>query len=290
MSNGILYHYCPTSSFHGIVHSRSLWLSSLSLANDTMEGRLVALAIARVAKKDSLSDEHIARLVETVGIVEKIIDGFGFCLSEDGDLLSQWRGYAADATGVAIGFRTEYVDWLSNASKGKALPGITLQQVTYDLDVHDAMVEPTYREVKGFIEAGAFKIPRHGGLLLGARSREDIEREREANATAYRHLAFKVLTLFPELFKLKGPAFREEREWRLLSYFTKGGRDQCSHRVVQGRIVPFRVYELLELERKPIAEVILGPKHGTPAAVVEDFLNQNEFAETIVRRSEASYR
>lgn len=28
------------------------------------------------------------------------------CFSEDGDLLSQWRVYAADATGYAIGFAT----------------------------------------------------------------------------------------------------------------------------------------------------------------------------------------
>src|SRR5262245_38942533 len=81
----ILYHYCSTASFHAITQSHSLWLSALSLSNDTMEGKLVASAIARLAKKDSLDPDTIRRLQDSIGVLEQIMEGLGFCLSEDGD-------------------------------------------------------------------------------------------------------------------------------------------------------------------------------------------------------------
>lgn len=37
------------------------------------------------------------------------------CFSGNGDLLSQWRGYAGDGTGIAIGFKTKYLkNWKSD--------------------------------------------------------------------------------------------------------------------------------------------------------------------------------
>jgi hypothetical protein len=85
----ILYHYCSTASFLAIAQSQSFWLSSLSLSNDTMEGKLVASVIAHLAERDSLDQRTISSLQDAIGIFEQIIDGLGFCLSEDGDLLSQ---------------------------------------------------------------------------------------------------------------------------------------------------------------------------------------------------------
>jgi len=285
----ILYHYCPTASFLAIVQSQSLWLSSLSLSNDTMEGKLVASAIARLAERDSLDRDSVRRLQDAIGVFEKIVDGLGFCLSEDGDLLSQWRGYAGDATGVAIGFSTEYLDWFSKTSMSHDKPGFTLQKVEYEPSAHDSRVEPTYRQVKGLIDAGAFKTPSLLGLLIGPTNQE-AEQENTAIQKAHTQLSLTLLSLFSELFRLKAVAFREEHEWRLLSHLVKGGEDACSHRVVHDRIVPFRKVELVGLERSPIAEVILGPKHGTPPKTVEDFLKQNHYGAVRVRRSEASYR
>jgi hypothetical protein len=108
-----LYHYCSTASFHAITQSHALWLSSLSLSNDTMEGKLVARAIARLAERDSLESKGFRLLQRIIVLLELAFDGLGFCLSEKDDLLSQWRGYAADATGVSIGFSKEYLKRLA---------------------------------------------------------------------------------------------------------------------------------------------------------------------------------
>jgi hypothetical protein len=286
----ILYHYCSTASFHAIIQSHALWLSSLSLSNDTMEGKLVASTIARLAKRDSVDQDSVRRIQDTIGFLEKVLDGLGFCLSEDGDLLSQWRGFAADATGVSIGFSTEYLNWLSEAIKSHDRSGFTLKKVEYEPSVHESCIDPVYLQIKGSIAAGAFKTLGRRSLLFDSRTDEEIERDDASIRSAHSKLFGDTLALLPELFRLKAHAFREEREWRLLSYLVKGGEDNCSHRIVHDRIIPYRKIELVESERHPVAEVILGPKHGTPTKIVEDFLKLKGYGLVKVRRSEASYR
>jgi hypothetical protein len=254
-----------------------------------MEGKLVAQAFTRLAERDSLDPYSVSRLRDAVGILEEIIDGLGFCLSEDGDLLSQWRGYAADATGVSIGFSAEYLNWLSETHKIHNELRFSLQKIEYESSAHESHIEPTYRKIRQFIDAGAFKTPGRR-MLLDTRTDDKIKQDNAAIKKAQSQLSLTVLPLFSELFHLKAYAFREEREWRLLSHLVKGGEDHCSHRVVHDRIVPYRKIELAGLERSPITEVILGPKHGTPPRVVEDFLKQNQYAVVRVRGSEASYR
>ena len=285
----VLYHYCSTDVFHSIVEANSIWLSSLSLSNDTMEGKLVADVVARLAARDGLSHSDSHRLQEMVGFFENMLDGLGFCLSEEGDLLSQWRGYAADATGVSIGFSRQYLDWLAEQTKGKETSGFTLLKVHYDPQAHEAEVGPTYKETKRLIEAGAF---RSSGIrtLLGPRTDEQVEQEKRETAKLLKTLSDTMLMLFTKLFLLKSPGFREEKEWRLLSYLVRGGEDTSFYRAAGDRLIPYRSYKLIQPERRPIAEVILGPKHLSPIKVIEDFLKQNGYGSARIKRSETTYR
>ena len=283
----VLYHYCSTDVFHSIVEKQTLWLSSLSLSNDTMEGKLVASAFARLAERDGLDRATRERLLEMISYFEQIVDGLGFCLSEEGDLLSQWRGYAMNATGVSVGFSRQYLDWYAEASQGKDKPGFTVQKVQYDVK-HQNEVSPTYIEAKRLIDAGAFKFPgiRH---LLDFRTDEQVEQEQKEAERASSTLSVVMLMLFAKLFVLKSPAFREEKEWRLLSYLTRGQEDGRCYRAIGDRLIPYRSYEFIQLERQPIIEVVLGPKHLTPSRVVEDS-KQNGYGAVTVKRSEATYR
>jgi hypothetical protein len=69
-----------------------------------MEGTLVAEVLARIAEADGLDQAETQRLQELVSGLEQVIDGLGFCLSEDGDLLSQWRGYAANSGDTILNY------------------------------------------------------------------------------------------------------------------------------------------------------------------------------------------
>lgn len=285
----ILYHYCSTAAFHSIVSSRALWLSSLSLSSDSAEGKLVASAIRRLAIKDGLDKHTTDRLLQLVAGVESVIDGFGFSLSEAGDLLSQWRGYAQDGTGVAIGFSKQYLEALAEASRHPEHAGFTLQTVSYSEVEHENHVRDTYAKVRELIDQGAFKIP---GVrsLLDTRTDEEIEAETTQIREVYSRLSLTILFLFSELFLLKSDAFLEEREWRLLSYYARAKSDTCLFRTSANKLIPYRSFELKEFDDSPITEVLLGPKHETPVQVVEDILHQAGFGEVAVRKSKATYR
>lgn len=285
----ILYHYCSNNEFYSIISKREIWLSSLSLSSDSMEGKLVTKLIGGMAKADKLDEITIQRLTSSVSLLEEVIEGLGFCLSGEGDLLSQWRGYAEDATGVSIGFSKDYLDKLSEASKNTELPGFTLQKIIYDYNAQQELLKPTYKKIRELIDEGAFRMPRMK-TLLGAKSQEEIDAENEKIKKTFSALNLTILTLFASLFLLKTKAFQEEREWRLISFLVKVTTNKCLFHASPNKIIPYRKYSLLDLGESPIVKVILGPKNKTPECFIDSFLKQNKFSNVGVIRSEASYR
>jgi hypothetical protein len=285
----ILYHYCSNSAFYSIVSNKSIWLSSLSLSNDTMEGRLVSEILLKLAEEDSLKEYDSNRLRDMVDDLREFFDGLGFCLSENGDLLSQWRGYANDASGVSIGFSDEYLELLSRETKSQGGAGFTLQKVEYENATQVELIRPAYAEIKELIDKGAFRFPAIGGIL-GRRTDEEIEKETRETKKIFSQLSMAVLMLFSKLYLLKAKAFREEREWRLISYLVKEAEDHCSFRASHDRIIPYREFKIPPLSKDAITEVYLGPKNITPNHIIKSFLNQNGFENTKVLRSEATYR
>lgn len=161
----VLYHYCSNAAFHSIVENRSIWLSALSLSSDTMEGKLVTDVIAQMAKSDGLDQANIQRLKEYVSLLEQIMEGLGFCLSEEGDLLSQWRGYADDASGVSIGFSKKYLEKLSEDSLNPQKSGFTLKKVEYEYESQKKRIQATYDKIKDYIKQGAYKPLRYQTIL-----------------------------------------------------------------------------------------------------------------------------
>lgn len=284
-----LYHYCTAEAFVSIIRYRSIWLSSLTLSNDTLEGRLVSRTIMELAREDDLDLHTLQRLEQSIAIIEEMFDGLGFCLSEDGDLLSQWRGYADDARGLSIGFSQAYLEKLSQLNEEQKLPNFTLQKVVYDPEAHKAELSPTYTELRKLIDDGVFRNPGISSLL-DTRSGDEIRAQKLIFDQANQKLFIKLFELYPKIFKLKAPAFREEREWRLVSSLIKNVDHDCDYRNAAGRIVPFRSFNLINIDVPAIDEVILGPKHPTPSPVVSAILKRYGFDGVEVRSSEATYR
>lgn len=288
MGKDVLYYYCSTFTFHSIIENRSIWLSSLSLSSDSLEGKIVERVMVELATEAGMNSSHIKRLRGMIENLLRVADGLGFCLSQAGDILSQWRGYAADGTGVSIGFSTEYLTWLAKNRLDRDDASFILRQVKYRTEEHRGLVEPAFQTSREYIEAGAFDTP--GLTILASRSKGEIE---EAKASAQKALAGLISTVLPlltDLFVLKSDAFQEEREWRLISLFSKGGSEHCSHHAVEDRIIRHREVAIEELERGPVVKVILGPKHQSPVENVKEFLAQNGFADVEVERSKATYR
>jgi len=286
-----LYHYCSTDTFTSIIRGRAIWLSALSLSNDTLEGKLVRRTLTRLAGRDNLDSNAQDGLWAALASLEGMLDGLGFCLSEEGDLLSQWRGYAANATGVSIGFASSYLTALGRSHATTTKSGFSLWKVSYSDEEHEESVAPIYQGIPRHIAAGAFDEPGTRGLLDG-RSAEEVKRDDNQIADARRTLRRDMLDLIRHLYRLKDRAFREEKEWRLVSFVLRALDDDYLYRAAHDRIIPYRQYELVQAADlgPAIKEVILGPKHVTPPEVVKGMLRRAGFGEVEIRRSEASYR
>ena len=119
---------------------------------------------------------------------------------------------------------------------------------------------------------------------------QQIAKDDQRIKQAHRALIFKVLELFPKLYELKASAFREEREWRLVSMLVNSASDDCLFRSARTRIIPYRAFELADRGTPAIKEIVLGPRHETPPSVIQLMMKQAGFGEVPVRRSEATYR
>ena len=110
-----LYYYCSNRVFLSIIENKKIWLSSLMQSNDSLEGKIILNTI-KILFNDKILAENLQpaekeRMVDAFNIFCKFFSGniekvmcLGICFSEKRDLLSQWRGYADDGSGVCIGF------------------------------------------------------------------------------------------------------------------------------------------------------------------------------------------
>lgn len=285
-----LYHYCTTEAFHAIVDSRSVRLSSMSLSNDFQEGRLVSQTVESLAMRDGLTTAQRANIAQDIARYERSVDGLAFCLSEHGDLLSQWRGYAGNATGLSIGFSTqrllELVDLhMQDATRDPPADDsffINLHRARYSNEEHAEEVRPIYEQARFFVTGGTderWAIPPELPEELRSRGVEQPD-----------SLARALLYMFYKLFLLKSEAFRAEDEWRLISYSLRGVSDRTDFRPAGTKLVPYRSVNLSRI-RGAITSVITGPKHETPVHVLRKFLHQSGFGPPVtVEQSRVSYR
>lgn len=279
----ILYHYCASHTFTSIINNRSLWLSSMSLSNDSMEGRHAIETFMDMVREAAFPAGVIDKIYEALSFFNRQSDGLGFCLSEEGDLLSQWRGYAADGTGISIGFSKDYLKWLGRQPAD--VNGFAVIQVVYDPVTQKENLKPIFDDISRLISDGAYlgSTLLTRGLLATPDPEEDQKRKK-----ASEQMRLILARIFSCLYAHKSGAFKEEREWRLLNYLLAS--EECDFRAISDRIIPYRNFELLEPNRHPITEVILGPKHITPAGVIQGFLRTRGFGEVPVRRSISTYR
>jgi hypothetical protein len=286
----ILYHYCSTEAFYSIVTSHSIRLSALSLSNDSMEGNMAREALVRLAKRDKLDADTILLLQQQFDVYRKKFDGFGFCLSKHKDQLSQWRGYAADGVGVAIGFSREYLESLLKEYSQAKWPflGFTIQEVLYDPKQHELLVQSLYEQLKEAIHDGVLLEAKEHSFIL-SRSNDPETQEIKSRLA---NIGFSTLLAAHTLaFVLKSLAFKEESEFRLLTVINQGEIKNIECRPKSDRLIPYRKYELKKFAQTTpeIKEVILGPKHRTPVSMVEDFLRSNEYGYVRVECSDAPY-
>lgn len=286
----ILYHYCSNATFLSIVESDSIRLSDLSLSNDSQEGRWVRKVFEEYCTSHGVARHHLDTALGDFDGLLGFIGAVGFCMSEREDALSQWRAYADDGYGMAIGFPTSNFCSLREAQSGESW-GFTLNRIAYGAAEQQAAISKTASKIKWYIDNGSLK-PQHLPLI-GLSSDDEINKIKKLR----NDMLFSYLFFLPDLYTIKNPAFSEEAEWRLISIFTgkegpgsPGDLNSMNYRSLRDRIVPFRDLPLHHEGQSPIKRVVLGPRNITPISVVKGFLAKHGHEDVEVIPSTASYR
>jgi hypothetical protein len=269
-----LYHYCSANAFKGMLNSKSVWLSNVFYMNDRLEHiwfRNRAREYLKTAPFPTLNDKA-KTVIDEVLASTWADDIYCLCLSEQADLLSQWRGYADDGRGFSIGFNMEYF---------KRYRHISPAYVIYDEAEQAELMRMIFQKTRFVID------PDTGESESSTMDASDI-----------------VSGLWREAARCKNPAFAEEKEWRIIhrtdielspNFEVKSLMDDLNEMDFNirsnGTIVPYIKMKLAD-PKNIINEVILGPKAppGQMRAVMQ-LLAANGFYHTniVIRESAASY-
>jgi Protein of unknown function (DUF2971) len=243
-----LWHYTDAVGFMGIIDTKTIHATHFAHLNDPGELRFGQRVVSKVldAAREACSSSFGRGVLWSVQ--EKWEEGgdeistdtrvfvASFC-ADNGNRLSQWRGYSKDGAGYSLGFR----------SLGKGFgEGLTLVKVDYRSDTSVHAVE---RDKFVAIASMAEKFREDAD---SASDRKFIKEQ--AAAAADRLVASMVV-------RTKHKAFSEEREWRIVASPGKkrGSLFRASTRRGLVPYLPIRLAEgavLLALKG-----VMIGPTH-----------------------------
>lgn len=242
-----LYHYTGIGGLLGIVESRTLWASHIYYLNDAAEivyardilTKLIVKMKDGASKKEKEFLGHFKHWLKTFGINTYHL--FIFSLSEEPNLLSQWRSYTPHGKGVSIGFSSNLILRMTEAQGlriARCLYGRLEQEELMKGLLHKMLISFNKRKLSQN-ESKSISPPIYYGFL--EKFRGDI------------------LQLFSVI---KHPSFKEEREWRIISkYYPKYTIPQIKFREGASMLVPYFEIDIdpNKVETLLFDQVYLGP-------------------------------
>ena len=299
--NKTLYHYTNLSGLKAIVENQCFFSSNSAYLNDKKEYyygiELFKKCIEE--KKHKISNQEGLNIINSIQkeLDNKLISNHyvtGFSL--DGDLLSQWRAYADDGKGIAIGLdlkkliegfqpkangmfieyslenQKEIVEKIIDKSYEFYLSKLSVLNILNELDLYKVIAQEINEIIDKYV--GQFK---HSSFSEEKEFRFDLSIDKDYNESddiiSYRISKNNLLVPYLELktnYKLE-KEFREKNNIEL---------DDLE------KNKKFKIKQL------PITDIIIGPsldfelnKHS-----IKDFLKKNEYLEVKISPSDVPYR
>src|SRR5262249_23446401 len=105
----VIHHYTDLKGLQGIVENHDLWLTNSRYSNDDeelMHGYRIVREVINTELASTPDDLFKDYLRQVLAILESPAPEGVYicCFCQDGDLLSQWRGYGSNGTGVSLAF------------------------------------------------------------------------------------------------------------------------------------------------------------------------------------------
>jgi len=253
-----LYHYTELNGFFGIFNTKSLKASNAYFLNDSSEVEY-GLKISKKYLEEfyhSIKDDQIKAALK--GFYDNYSEYFLCCnlflvsFSENGDLLSQWRGYTTNE-GISLGFDKEIL---------KRLHNVYLKKVIYEEELQKQIIIFLFDILNNIVE------------------------QSEKNIEIFR-LYFKLwITEFMKiLLTFKDNNFFEEKEWRLIYYIDdiNENNKNISFRIKNNYLLPYIEIENLDID-KLIRQIIFGPSTDNSIfrKSIKYYLNINNYRKKII--------
>lgn len=278
-----IYHYTDYTGIHGILESGSLRFGDVFSLNDPSEiyhGMGVSLRLLR--ERVESSDSKIKRFF--VDRYESFLNSgvkrsghfHVCCFSTNSDSLSQWRAYADNGAGYALGFDAGLLESAYGHINGARAENRSVFHVTYDdkklLELHEKIIESMF----GLIEVPLSMVEdqQAGGTFL-----KDLSTLTSLHA------------LHASLY-FKHEAYSDESEYRFMTV-------EPSTKPLQGMKRRLRPHELVRyteldwrhLAKNALVEVVIGPAAPASAETyVRECVHEYHHREVKVRRSRIPYR
>lgn len=239
----VIYHYTTDVGLRGILESGKLWLTDLFYLNDPSElqhGVSIAMDLLHdhPIVCQELPQDFSGGLQEKR--LQKIANFFVCSFSACGDDLGQWRAYADNGRGYALGFNTKSLEetFCANAKK-KALDGTPISDgetfpVTYDdsklVEIHRQIIERGQNLSQQAVNA-------HRAELLG----------RLATYVVHTSVYFK------------HRAYINENEYRFLEVHRADGQLEVKFRPRAYELIRYREFDWRNAGAGVLKKIVIGP-------------------------------
>lgn len=316
-----IFHYCSLETFFAIITNKCVRLSDLNKTNDYMEKRwtsklLVEALINKLQewKVDiDLQEEYWYEdgLDSHLKFYEKIMNEVLYdtkpvlisCFSKEKDVLSQWRAYGQDGTGISIGFNQKLI---KNLDKIKTKNNVWVKDIIY-------REKKQREEVEDCIEACMWYMQRL------------FDSDKFKSTTEFKEYFRNEFDVFCEVLPeyleqiscfIKNPAFKEEKEVRIIydtnlkgvEFISEDNRIECfetirscdkfnispiKFNIRNDKIVAYADLDFSNMiEEGVIEEIVIGPKSNISEEDIIYLLYASGYNIDQIRinRSMATYR
>lgn len=233
-----IYHYTDLNGLRGIIDNHDLWLTHSRYSNDDEELTHGFQIVSKVIEEESAGAAN-RRRKNYLGHVRSIFEEpkaegvYICCFCEEDNLLSQWRSYGANGTGVSLSFAPASFSYITGPdSPPSGL--IRLWKVFYNEDVQTSIIK---QAINYYWDKTA--------LTVEQRAKQAVD----------------AIQFFIPTFK--NHDFEEEKEIRLIFTPLPNCPTKPQFRVSRGMLVPY--YSLRELSggtATPRPLPILGARVG----------------------------
>lgn len=231
-----------------------MWLSDIAKSNDYQEC-VRCREFVNKGMEEYLRDDVEALKAWSMWYENGVSSNFSMktfcvCFSESKDKLSQWRGYAQDGKGIAIGFDKKVLEELNQISEF---------HIAFGKVIYDSPQEYVQGIIADNIKKLKYKSVEHVALELSGNYRMQ----------------------FPFV---KNPGFEEEKEWRAVVCSTIGHYNipssenilfsKVKYRTANNKLIPYIEMNFERIKQRIIKEIFIGPKSEVE---VEDIVNLLSF-------------